>query len=117
MTSTVEVTGRDRERAVKAYVKVLEEEGYWTKPGFKWDPTDPSISIIASHIAAAREEGRQEERRRWREWYDGLPQADRQADWSHGLELDRRASAATEPMTEPREVSGQPPPPPSTWSK
>src|SRR5215472_16168936 len=45
MTSTVEVTGRDRERAVKAYVKLLEEEGYWVKPGPKWDPTDPSISI------------------------------------------------------------------------
>ena len=66
MTSAVEVTERDRERAVKAYVKVLEEEGYWTKPGFKWDSTDPSISIIARHIAAAREEGRQEEERRQR---------------------------------------------------
>ena len=82
MTSTVEVTGRDRERAVKAYVKVLEEEGYWAKPGFKWDPTDPSISIIARHVAAAREEGRQEERRRWREWYDGLHQAEGRPDWA-----------------------------------
>ena len=109
MTSAVEVTGRDRERAVNAYVKVLEEEGYWTKPGFKWEPTDPSISIIARHIAAAREEGRQEERRRWREWYDGLHQADGRADWPHGLGLDRRGSPATEPGTEPREVSGHPP--------
>jgi hypothetical protein len=64
MTSAFEVTERDRERAVKAYVEVLEEEGYWTKPGFKWDPADPSISIIARHIAAARAEGRQEEKRR-----------------------------------------------------
>jgi len=82
MTSTVEVTGRDRERAVKAYVKVLEEEGYRAKPGFKWDPTDTSISIIARHIAAAREEGRQEERRRWREWYDGMHQAEGRPDWA-----------------------------------
>jgi hypothetical protein len=54
MRSTFEVTGRDRERAVKAYVEVLEEEGLRAKPGFKWDPTDPSISIIARHIATAR---------------------------------------------------------------
>jgi hypothetical protein len=67
MTSAVEVTERDRERAVKAYVEVLEEEGLRVKPGFKWDPTGPSISIIARHIAAAREEGRQEEERRQRE--------------------------------------------------
>jgi hypothetical protein len=67
MTSAVEVTGRDRERAVKAYVEVLEEEGLWVKPGFKWDPTGPSISIIARHIATAREEGRHEEERRQRE--------------------------------------------------
>jgi len=101
MTSAVEVTERDRERAVEAYVKVLEEEGYWTKPGFKWASTDPSIAIIARHIAAAREEGRQEERRRWREWYDGLPQADGRAD-------------STEPMTESREVSSHTPLPPPT---
>ena len=67
MTSAVEVTERDRERAVKAYVEVLEEEGLWVRPGFKFDPTGPSISIIARHIATAREEGRQEEERRQRE--------------------------------------------------
>jgi hypothetical protein len=81
MTSAVDVTGRDREKAVEAYVEVLEEEGYWAKPGFKWDPADPPISIIARYIAAAREEGRQEEQRRWREWYDGLHQADGRPDW------------------------------------
>ena len=109
MTSAVDVTGRDREKAVEAYVEILEEEGYWTRPGFKWDPTEPSISIIARYIAAAREEGRQEEWRRWREWYDGLRQAYSLADWPHGLGLDRRASPATQPVTELREVSGNPP--------
>jgi hypothetical protein len=82
MTSAVEVTGRDREKAVEAYVEVLEEEGYWAKPEFKWDPADPPISIIARYIAAAREEGRQEERRRWREWCDSLHQADGRPDWA-----------------------------------
>ena len=71
-----EVTGCDRERAVKAYVEVLEEEGLWVDPGFKWDPTCPSISIIARHIATAREEGRQEEERRQPESYDTLRPAD-----------------------------------------
>jgi hypothetical protein len=66
-TSAVQVTERDRERAATAYVEVLEEEDCRAKPGFKWDPTDPSISIIARHIAAAREKGRQEDRQRWRE--------------------------------------------------
>ena len=51
VTRPVEVTGCDRERAVKAYVEVLEEEGLWVDPGFKWDPTCPSISIIARHVA------------------------------------------------------------------
>ena len=102
MKSAVEVTGRDRERAIKAYVEVLEEEGLWITPGFKWDPADPSISIIAKHIAAAHEEGRQEEQRRWREWYDSLHQADGGADWRHGLGLGRRASPATEPGDPPK---------------
>jgi hypothetical protein len=67
MTSAVEVTERDRGRAVKAYVEVLEEEGLRVKPGFKWDHTGPSILTIARHIATAREEGRQEEERRQRQ--------------------------------------------------
>jgi hypothetical protein len=63
-----------------------------------WHPIDRSILIIASQIAAARHKGRQEEQRRWCEWYDGLLKAYGQADRRHDWDWDRHASLATKPV-------------------